>query len=351
MSTTRLAFHPRPGEDWRFQAVETVTGKDRTILVIPGEHALVRWIDVQGKTPQQIRAAALAQLAPELAEPQTNCIAALGETRDGKRQIAIMSRTTAEAFLKAAGERNIKPSAIVPDICLVSPPTESDAVIVHTGSGEALARQADAAFAIQSDLLDLVLPGATRTEATLETEAARTLRTNADRLPDFLAALPTRPSTNVDQKHPARIVWAMAAAIVLAIAAPWANAIRLDMSARAMEREAEQIAAQALPAASQIRNARAQLGAALLAHTNGRQRIETAAILLGELTALPDIAIARLDASADSPLITANLTAPNADSATPLRERLAARNYTAEHTASDAPDGRAAIDLTVRPNP
>ncbi len=137
----------------------------------------------------------------------------------------------------------------------------------------------------------------------------------------------------------------MAAALILAIAAPWANAIRLDMSARAMEREAQQIAAQALPPPA--RSARAQLGTALLAHTNGRQRIETAATLLGELTALPDIAIARLDASADAPLVTANLTAPNADSTTPLRERLAARSYTAEHTASDAPGRRAAIDLTV----
>ncbi len=350
MSTIRLAIYPRPNADWRSFTVSATKGKDRTILVIPGEHVLVRWIEIAGKTPQQIRAAALAQLAPDLAQQPADCIAALGETRDHKRQVAIMSRATAEDFLANARARKLDPDAIVPDVCLLSPPLESDVAIAHH-DGETLVRAADAAFVTQPDLLDTFLASATQTETTLEADAARTLRAPSTTLPDFLPVLPSARAGSQDTSQPRRIAWAMAAALVLAIAAPWANAIRLDMSARAMERQAEAIAANALPNAAQIRNARAQLRAALLAHTYGRQRIETASVLLGELTALPEVSIARLDADADTPLVRANLTAATPDAIAPLRDRLALRNYTVENTTSDTDNGLAAIDLTVRPNP
>ncbi len=350
MTTIRLAILPRPNADWRSFTVQKASGKDRTILVIPGEHVLVRWIEVAGKTPQQIRAAALAKLAPDLAQPPADCIAALGETRDDKRQVAIMSRATAENFLREAHNQNFKPDAIIPDVCLLAPPLETEAAIARLDD-EILVRTADAAFVTQPDLLDTVIPGAACRETTLESDAARTLRDTPNTLPDFLPALPAAQSSTADSNQPRRIAYAMAAALVLAIAAPWTNAIRLDMSARAMERQADAIAAQALPNASRIRNAHAQLLAAQLPHANGRQRIETAAVLLGELTALPDIAISRLDADADTPLVQANLTAATAEATLPLRDRLAARSYVAEQTASDAENGLSAIDFTVRPNP
>lgn len=348
MSTIRLAILPRPGADWRTVSLSSANGKDRTILVIPGEHTLVRWIEVAGKTPQQIRAAALAQLAPDLAQAPADCIAALGETRDNKRQVAIMARATAENFLREAQNQNFKPDAIIPDVCLLSAPLETEAVIAHLND-EVLVRTADVAFVTQPDLLETFLAGATRTETTLEADAARSIGNRV--FPDFLPSLPTARATTEDAAQPRRIAYAMAAALVLAIAAPWANAIRLDMSARAMERQADAIAARALPNAAQIRNARAQLRAALLAHTNGQQRIEAAAVLLGELTALPEISIARLDADGDTPLVRANLTAATPDAIAPLRERLTVRAYTVEDTSSDTDNGLTAIDLTVRPNP
>lgn len=348
MSTIRLTFLPRPGADWRSFTVSAAKGRDRTILVIPGEHVLIRWTEVAGKTPQQIRAAALAQLAPELAQGPTDCIAALGEIRDGKRQVAVMSRAAAEAFLSEARARKLSPDAMTVDACLLSPPLEADAVIAHAGD-EILVRTQTTAFVAQPELLETFLAGATRTETTLEAEAARTIR--AATIPDFLPSLPASRSQGAPSARPRRIAYAMAAAILLAIAAPWTNAIRLDLSARSMEREAERIAANALPDAAQIRNARAQLRAALLPHTNGKARIETAAVLLGELTALPEISIARIDADADTPIVRADLTAPTPEAVSPLTDRLALRNYDVENTASETDAGLAAIDLTVRRRP
>lgn len=348
MSTVRLALLPRPGADWRSFTVSAAKGKDRTIIVIPGEHVLVRWLDVAGKTPQQIRAAALAHLAPELAQSPSDCVAALGETRDGKRQVAVMSRAAAEGFLNEARARKLSPDAITPDVCLLSAPIEADAAIAYADN-EVLVRGQTHVFVTQPDLLETFLAGASRTETTLEAEAPRSIR--AGTLPDFLPSLPSARSRAAPTAQPRRIAWAMAAAIVLAIAAPWTNAIRLDMSARSMEREAERIAANALPNATQIRNARAQLRAALLPHTNGKARIETAAVLLGELTALPEVAIGRLDADADTPAVHADLTAATPEAVAPLRDRLALRNYVVEDSASETDAGLTAIDLVVRARP
>lgn len=348
MSTVRLALLPRPGADWRSFTVSAAKGKNRTILVIPGEHVLIRWIDVAGKTPQQIRAAALAHLAPELAQSPSDCIAALGETRDGKRQVAVISRAAAEGFLSEAGARKLSPDTMTPDVCLLSAPLEADAAIAYAGD-EILVRGQTHAFVTQPDLLETFLAGATRTETTLESEVARSIRANA--LPDFLPSLPAGRSQTAPTAQPRRIAWAMAAAIVLAVAAPWTNAIRLDMSAQSMEREAERIAANALPDAAQIRNARAQLRAALLPHTNGKARIETAAVLLGELTALPEVLIARIDADTDTPAVRANLTAATPEAVAPLRDRLALRNYAVEDSSSETDSGLAAIDLVVRARP
>lgn len=345
MSNHTLVFHPRTDADWE---TFRFSGKDRTTLVIPGEHVLVRVMEPAGKTTQQKRAAALAKLGPDLAQDPGECVVGLGRRANGDPLVAIADRQYVADCFAAAHDRGYRIDEIIPDTCLLNPTPDSDYTTVTLGEN-VLVRGPESCFVAQPELLAALGVAPNPSEASLNGHASCVFRT--EQPPDLLPALSLQRAFSSDAQQPRRIAWAMAAALILAIAAPWTNAIRLDMSARAMEREAERIAANALPDASQIRNARAQLSAALMAHTNGRQRIETAAVLLGELTAQPDLAIARLDANTDTPAVTASLTAPNAEAALPLRSNLAARNYAAEQTSSEAPNGLTTIDLTVRANP
>lgn len=345
-SAIRVVFAPSGDQPRREINVIAHTRRTSTnVLVVPGRHVTARVLPVAGSTPAQRRAAALAAMAPYLAEPVENCVAAISPITDGKALVCVASKPALEEWRRMADGVNLGSALIVPDLALLPPPAEGQAVIA-TRDAEMLVRTPAFACAAPASLL----PALTADHATTEIDydaAVRHALAHADLLnfccfPTTSAPPPARPG------YWKRVGALAAAGAVLAIAAPWVSAFRADAAASALRRDASATAAAALPNASRIIDPHAQLAAALAPWRRDASLFSLTVSTLNTVAATSGARLERLEADADEGVSARIILATPAD-LDALRTRITHDGYLLQETpAGTSPDGRPAYSLSIR---
>jgi type II secretory pathway component PulL len=350
MKTVQLAFLPSaPGQGWRILTLAARPAEAPSrILVAPGASVLARQANAQGRTLAQEQATALADLAGDLAMPADACVCAVEPGPSGRRLAFIASRSVVERWLADARAQGFDPDAIIPDYALIPPPRETRATFARIGR-EVAVRTAEGGFTCQSDLLDALTPGLSRSEVDIDAAAAGSLSGGLlRRLPNLLLALPRQPRTSQ-----ASLTKAGAAAIVsLCILAslPWIDALRKNEAARQLRSSTDELARSALPEGARIVNPLAQLREASAGRRQAMASLWLAEDLFNGLRAAPGVEITGLEIRPDGGVL-ARLLAPDLALLQPLRDHLSAAGIIWEETPLPSLPNSIPLDLSIRRAP
>jgi len=345
MKPVQLVFVSDGEEAWRtVQVADAPARSPRCILVLPGAHVLARVIEVAGATPAQSRAAALATLAPELAQPATQLICSLA-TGGGRRIALVAARARVEAWQRVARARGFAPDAALPDYLLLPAPDHGHAHLAAHGE-DIIARTGANGFTCQRDLATRLVGSFTPIEMTLEQAATDVVRRGAIRdAPNLLAGL----SVTASKAATRSLVWptaAVAAALVAASLAPWVLATRINGATAELRTQGDDVARKALPGASRIVDAQAQLREAALPRERTGQALTYATGILEGLARTSGVQLARLEFGADG-IMHASLSAADLSQLQPLRDHVAQLGLRSTETPGVSSANNLSVDFAV----
>jgi general secretion pathway protein L len=352
MTDHRLVFLSRDGSLSPEVRITTPAARPRQqrILVVPGEEVLGRWIAASGRTPAQARAAALAQLAPDLAAPPSELAAALGPERGGDRLVCIVARSRVDGWRAQATARGFTPDLIVPDYAVLASATEPG-LRLSRRDGSMLVAGDGLAFAAEPELARLLIQSRTTAEIDFDAAILSWARGGGPALaPDLLSAIPSRAEPGSAQRSLARTGLYGLLALLLAVLAPWIQVWRLDGAARDMRAEAAATLRSLLPDAPAGASPRALLRAELAAYRADPALMSLTAQVLEALAATPAVDIRKVEAIAPGE-VHARLGVATPDDLAPLRQSLAERGLALEETSTPDDAARLAVDLVVRGSP
>jgi general secretion pathway protein L len=143
----------------RGDAASALPAAAATVLVVPGEEVVVRWLDLaQGLAPAQAAAAARLMLADASAEPLASLHVAVGRAESGLTPAALVPAARMAHWLAAAAEAGLDPELVVPAPFLLQPP---DSGFVRRDLGDVSDyRGPAAAFTLEPELANTVTGGA-----------------------------------------------------------------------------------------------------------------------------------------------------------------------------------------------
>lgn len=218
----------------------------RTVLVVPGEAVRIDRLALRAHSTAQARAAAQALLAERLARPSPLHVALDAHAGADTRLVASVEPARLQAWIARATELGLRPDAAVPEPLLLPPPEEGDAHawVFDAGDrwlvrGPRLAFSAAPALAarILGDHAHIPLHGG------LEALAARALFPEVDLLQDAFAPASARTLPRARR----RLGWLVAALLASPLVLVAAEALRLDLAARALEARVANTVREALP--------------------------------------------------------------------------------------------------------
>lgn len=350
MKPVKLLLVSDDGDPWQALSVAGAPARSpRCVLVVPGAHVLAREIDVAGATLAQSRAAALATLAPELAAPAEQLACALGAPEDGRRIALIASRERIDTWLSAAKAQGLTPDAILPDFMVLPVPDAGQAHVAARGE-DVVVRAASVAFTCQRDLAEQLTANLMLVTIDLAQAAVNAVRrgmiANAPNLLDGVS--------RAAKKAPARsMIWpvaAAAAALVAATAAPWISTARINGATAELRRHGDVIARAALPGASRIVDARAQLREAALPHERTGRALNHAAGILEGLALTSGVNLSRLELRADG-ATHASISAADLSQLQPLRDHIARLGLHSAETPGESRPNNLSVDFVVTDTP
>ena len=317
----------------------------RCVLVVPGAHVLAREIDVAGATAAQSRAAALATLAPDLATPADQLACSLGLPNGGRRVALVASRVQVDTWLSAARARGLAPDAVLPDFMLLPVPEPGHANIATNGE-DVVARTGPAGFACQRELAEQLTKKLRHDTVDLEQAAVSAVRRGAvASAPNLLYGIPSAARKTSTRS----MIWpvaAAAAALVVATAAPWVSATRINGATSDLRRQGDDVARAALPDASRIVDAKAQLREASLPHERTVGALNYATSILEGLARTSGVQLSRLELGADG-VMHASLSAADLSQLQPLRDHIAQLGLRSAETPGESRPNGLSIDFTV----
>lgn len=104
------------------------------VLIVPGNAALIRWLDIPARTELQARAAAELMIREDMAQGHETAHVALGPKADTPRRlVVVVDRALMEAWLGVARQYGVDPGVVIPDCLLFAEPESSS-------DGQAVAR-------------------------------------------------------------------------------------------------------------------------------------------------------------------------------------------------------------------
>jgi len=350
MKPVQLVFFPTGEEGWRVMPVAGAPARSpRCILVVPGADVLARNIEISGATPAQSRAAALATLAQDLAAPADQLVCGLGAGEAGRRIVFVASRARLDAWLGAAKVRGFMPDIILPDFALLPIPQAGEAHVAARGEDHVV-RTGQTGFTCQPDLAEGLM--GSLTPATIDLEPAAILVVQRGAIasaPDLLAGMARRASKALSRS----LLWpaaAAAAALVIATAAPWISASRINAATTGLRKEGEAVARAALPNASRIVDARAQLREAAFPRERTGMALEYATGILEGLGRTSGVQLSRLEFSVDG-VMHANLSAADLSQLQPLRDHISQLGLRGSETPGESRANSILVDFAVTAAP
>ena len=232
------------------QASATLPTPMSTIVVVPGEDVLVRWIEFGAATPTQAAAAAPQLLKDDIAAPPETLHFAVGNADDhGFRPVCIIDRARLQSYLARAAALGVKPVAAVPDHLLLPAP-KGDAVRIGERGALRIVRAHRLAFCGEAEMVARVLAGkSVKHAADLADIDAAFAAGSASLAVNLLQgefavnrAMPPRPKD-------LRRVASLAAALILSPLILWSVMfVRYELAAKALEAKSVALAS-AIPGA------------------------------------------------------------------------------------------------------
>lgn len=217
----------------------------RTVLVVPGDAVRIDRIELQAHSAAQARAAARALLADRLARRTGLHVALDADASATLRTVASVEPEALRGWLARAQAFGLHPDAAVPEQLLL-PASGDDVVHVLDAGDRWLVRGAGLAFSAEPQLAARVLGERplVPVDGGLDGLAARALRPDVDLLQDgFIPA-----SARAKPAGRRRLAWLAAALLASPLVLVAAQALRMDLAARALESRAESTVRAALPA-------------------------------------------------------------------------------------------------------
>lgn len=239
-------------------------GATRTVLVVPGRPVRIEQLDLPAHSEAQARAAARALVAGRLARPAALHVALDPARTAPVRTVASVEDAVLRAWLARAEAFGLRPDAALPEPLLLLEPPEAGVHVLDAGD-RWLVRGDGLAFSATPDLAERVLGGRTRIPVTdaIEDLAARALQPALDLLQGDFA-----PASAQARPRGRRLAWLAAALLASPLLLVAAQALRLELAARALESRATATLDAALPGSAgdaagldeRLRTARAPRG-------------------------------------------------------------------------------------------
>ncbi|WP_187471022.1 type II secretion system protein GspL [Luteimonas viscosa] len=265
----------------------------RTVLVVPGEAVRIDRLELPAHSAAQARAAAQALLPERLARRDTLHVALDGCGAGTLRTVAAVDPALLRGWLERAAAFCLVADAAVPEQLLLPEPDEGTAVQVLDAGDRWLVRGDGLAFVATPALAEQVLGERRRTpvEGGPERFAARAMRPEVDLLQgEFTAASQrTRPAGR------RRLTWLAAALLASPLLLVGAQALRLDLAARALESRATTLAREALPVAGDSGDQADALAASLQAAREPRAFAAATGSLFAAVAARPGAHLVELE--------------------------------------------------------
>lgn len=322
------------------------------IALAPAIDAPVRWLDLPGLTPPQAAAAARLQMADAmLGAAEDQHVAAGLAGADGAVPVAMVARSTMDAWLAQLSLAHVTVRALVPAAALVPAPTAGHAMRAAIGGDDVLRTAAlSAAADIAIDpmrLAGLTVDGAD--DATL----AGWLAGLSKRVPLNLltGAYSPRRQTALSPEMRRWMVRLTAALAVLTLAVPLVQAWQLARGSNAADARA--IAAAAAVGAKGDDAAAAEAALDTMLAARGGGPLALSAPLGGLYQSMqdhPGVALRTLGHASDGTL-SVTLAAPRIEDVNAVLKALQARGYTITAQPMQGSDGMQMGNVTIRAVP
>ena len=223
----------------------------RTVLVVPGDAVRIDCLELHAHSAAQAQAAARALLGDRLAHRAELHVALDADASASRRTAASVAPDLLRGWLARASAFGLHPDAAVPEQLLLPVPTDNDTAHVLDADGRWLVRAAGLAFSAEPQLAARIVGGrrVVRLEGDIEDLAARASRPDVDLLQGsfFPASARAKPASR------RRLAWLAAALLASPLLLAGAQALRLELAARALESRAERTLREAFPAADDTR--------------------------------------------------------------------------------------------------
>jgi len=315
-----------------------------TLVAVPGEDAVCRWLALPGGRAVQAAAAARFLLDEELAAPRDSLHVAVGAPEpDGQRLAVVVDRVRMQSWIDRLSALGIRVLAIVPDHLLLPEPPGDEVVYAAVDVAMAAVRGRRLAITGEEALLAVVAGERGR----------RLVPDDADAMMAAGAASPLidlrqgdfAPAGERGRRAGANRGAVLAALVLLSLlAVPAVEATRHTLAARAAEAEAEALAGPG----SGVAAARLQ---ARLDRLQAAERFPaTAAALFTAVESIDGMELQGMLYDSEGAL-RVSVAHLNYSDTELFRTRVARDGLAVEESSAVAEEGRIVSDLIVRPQP
>ena len=325
-------------------------GARKTVAVVPGEQVTLQWIDLPpGLAPAQAQAAARMLAAETSIQPPADTHLAIGREAGGTgRCIALVPAAAMAGWTATLREAGVEPDHIVPETLLLPVPEEGFA---RFDRGEiALYRGAEAAFAAEPELAELLVDGAPVAEIDADAFEASLAGAVERPLVDLRqGAFGRRREWRLQSGRLRRLAVLAAGLLVATLALQIAQIVSYSLAAARAEDETMRIAQAAMPRTGVVGDPAAALERRLARLRGGGVGFTTiAAAAFAAVRSTPNVELSALAFSPDGTLgVTAQ--GDNAASLADLARRIEAAGFAVEAAPPRGAAGRQLQEMKVRP--
>jgi general secretion pathway protein L len=333
----------------RVPAIAETEESVKVALVVPGDEVTLHWLELPGGlAPAQAAAAARLMASEVSAQPLGDMHVAVGtEMEGGLRCVALVPGLRMAAWIAKLQALGLDPDMVVPEPLLLLP--RGDAIVRYDRGGRPLYRGPTDAFSMEPELAELVLAGGA-VEDVDDADFERGLAEAIERRPVDLrqGAFAKRRRWTTDWPSVRRLAMLAAAILLATLAIQAASILRYTFAADAIEEEARQVAASALPRGGRTSDAPAELERRLTDLRGGGIGYSAiAAAMFAAVRATPNAELSAVDFDRDGTLsVTVMADTPATIEA--LRQRVAESGFEADIGPLRSGGGRQSADLTVR---
>lgn len=311
---------------------------DRVVAIAPAAAVTVHGAELGALATAQARAAARLLVAESSLAPIEGQHVAVGAADGADRSIAVVGAGRMSGWLQALAQHGLDPDAILPAPLLL--PRPEAGYLRATIGEESVLRGRATGFADDPVLTPLIVCDAA--VESVEAEAALIRALDDPELDLRQGPFARRRGLRIDWGQLRRLGWLALGILLVTLLIAIVQIVRLGQAADALDREAEAVAAAAIPGGGT-----SALDARLTAARGGGFGFgATAGALFAAVQATPNVELAGLEFTSDG-LLRATLVATGPGDVEAVRDRLRAAGLLVEATPFQSENGRIRGELRI----